>query len=256
MLEESKALHKSPLPPLHTITGELYQPARIYYQVNQKKAVIGRFKRLRCMDFDPTDNSWMWLYKEEAKDIKFTTSYRNIPKEARPIVLGSFTWEGDQELRLDVRSFERVTKSMKFFDQKINRRLAKVTKIRIVNKLFPSTLTGDDLSNHHHLFFEQRQAIAPNDTLKELQEIASQYEGKEEAERHTAFLSHIQEQMKKTLPEVEELPTHFYEDGIESLVISLNMKQLEAMEHWKGNKNFSQFDIMKKFLKDLEIDGL
>lgn len=254
MIEKLQTLHKSPLPPLCTITGEFYQPARIYYQVNQKNAVMGRFKRLRCMEFDPTDNRWMWLYKEEAKDIKFTTSYRDIPKEARPIILGSFTWHGDQELRLDVHSFERVIESIQFFDQKINRKLATVTKLKVVNKLFPATTTADELSTHHHLFFEQRQAMGPKTTIKELEEIASQYEGKEEEERHTAFLSYLEEQMKKTLPEVEELATHFYEDGLQSLLMPLKMKQLEAMEHWKGNKNFSQFDIIKKFIQEFDLD--
>ena len=184
---------------------------------DHKNAVIGRFKRLRCMEFAPTDNRWMWLYKEEAKDIKFTTSYRDIPKEARPIILGSFTWDGDQELRLDVRSFERVIEAIQFFDQKINHKLATVTKLKVVNKLFPATTTADELSIHHHLFFEQRQAMGPKTTLKELEEIASQNEGKDEEERHTEFLSYLEEQMKKTLPEVEELATHFYEDGLQSL---------------------------------------
>jgi predicted nuclease with TOPRIM domain len=132
--------------------------------------------------------------------------------------------------------------------------LAQVTQLKVVNKLFPATTTADELSTHHHLFFEQRQASGPKTTLKELEEIVSQYEEKEEEERRTAFLSYLEEQMKKTLPEVEELPTHFYEDGLQALVMTLKMKQLEAMEHWKGNKNFSQFDIMKKFIQDLDLD--
>ena len=65
MFEESKSLKKQPLPFSVTMTGEPYQPARIYYQVFQKNAVIGRFKRLRCMDFDSTRNRWVWLHKEE-----------------------------------------------------------------------------------------------------------------------------------------------------------------------------------------------
>ena len=61
-------------------------------------------------------------------------------------------------------------------------------------------------------------------------------------------MSYLEKQMKKTLPEVEELFTHFSEDGIESVSMSLAMRRIEAMEHWKGNKNFSQFDIMTTFL--------
>jgi hypothetical protein len=34
----------------------------------------------------------------------------------------------------------------------------------------------------------------------------------------------------------------------------LKMKQLEALEHWKGNKNFSQFDIIKKFIQEIDLD--
>ncbi|MDJ0593067.1 MAG: hypothetical protein QNJ72_24295 [Pleurocapsa sp. MO_226.B13] len=250
MFEESKVFQKKPSPFSVTMTGEPYQPARIYYQVFQKNAVQGRFRRLRCMDFDSTRNRWVWLYKEEAKNIKFTKSYRDIPKELRPIVLGSFTFNGTEELRLDVRSFERVIEAMGFFDQKINRRLAKVTTLKIVNKLFPATTTVEEMSAHHALFFEQREAVNPRDEMNQLEKITSQYEAGEE--RQKAALSYLEQQMKKTLAEVEELETHFYEDGIESIAMSLRMRQIEATEHWKGNKNFSQFDIMQTLLENFE----
>lgn len=62
--------------------------------------------------------------------------------------------------------------------------------------------------------------------------------------------------MKKPLPQVEELETHFYEDGIESVVMSLRMRQIEAREHWNGNKNFSQFDIIETLAKNFEQEEL
>ena len=55
--------------------------------------------------------------------------------------------------------------------------------------------------------------------------------------------------MKQPLPEVEDLQTSFYEDGIEFLRMALMMRQLEAKEHWQGNKKFSQFDIMEMMLE-------
>jgi hypothetical protein len=76
MFEESKIFQKESEPLSVTMTGEPYQPARIYYQVFQKHAVLGRFRRLRCIDFDKTQNRWVWLYQEEAKNLKFTKSYR------------------------------------------------------------------------------------------------------------------------------------------------------------------------------------
>jgi hypothetical protein len=237
-------------PLLATMTEEPYQPVRIYYKVFQKSAVIGRFKRLRCIDLDSEQNRWVWLYKEEAKNIKFAKSYKDIPKEYRPIVLGSFTWKGDTELRLDVRSFARAIEAIQFFDQKINRRLAKVSTIKIVNKLFPTTVTIDEVSAHHTVFFEKHEAVNPKDRIKELYEIASQYEDLEER-REVAF-SYLEKQIAEALPEVEELETNFYEDGIGSLSMSLQMRLIEAMEHWKGNKNFSQLDIMKMIMEKFE----
>ena len=232
------------------MTGEAYQPARIYYHVGQKNAVLGRFKRLRCIDHDLTQNRWIWLYKEEAKDIKFDQSYQDIPKQYRPIVLGYFTFEGDKKLRLDVCSFERVIEAMTFFDRKINRRLAKATTFKIVNKLFSANISTEEMSNHHSIFFEQHQAFNPKLESEKVFEVAAQYETEEERREET--FSYLEKQMKKALPEVEELEAHFYEDGIESVAMSLRMRHIEAMEHWKGNKNFSQFDIMSTLLEHFE----
>jgi hypothetical protein len=254
MFEESKVYGKQPDPPLLTITGETYQPARIYYQIFQKNAVLGRLKRLRCIDFDKANNRWVWFYTEEAKNIKFDTSYQEIPKADRPVVLGYFTWKGDEELQLDVSSFERVFGAMLFFDQKINRRLAKVAKLKIVNKLFPANITTEEMSAHHSLFFEQSQTVNPLDEMKQIEEIASQYE--DEQERQKATFAFLEKQMKQVLPEVEELRTNFYEDGIQGLEMSLQMRQIEAMEHWNGNKNFSQFDVMKTMLERLEDEDI
>jgi hypothetical protein len=136
------------------------------------------------------------------------------------------------------------------FDRKINRRLAKVTKLKVVNKVFPATLTTEELSNHHTVFFEQRQAFNPKDEMEKLEQITSQYEAEEE--RREATFSYLEKQVKTVLPEIEELNIHFYESGIAPIEISLRMRYIEVMEHWKGNKNFSQFDIMKNFLEDLE----
>ena len=109
MFEESRIVRKNQpsKPSLITTTGESYQPARLYYQVGQKNAVLGRFKRLRCIDYDQSQNRWVWYYTEEAKSLKFITSYRDIPKEQRPVVLGYFTWKGDRE-ELDLNILHNI----------------------------------------------------------------------------------------------------------------------------------------------------
>lgn len=169
------------------MTGEPYQPTRLFYWVGQKNAVIGRFRRLRCIDEERTHNRWVWFLTEEAKKIKFTKSYQDIPKEHRPLVLGYFTFKGNQQLRLDVDSFDRAIEAIKFFDEKINRRLAKVSKIQVVNQLFPATTTPEEISEHHVVFFEQGKAVNPKDEMEQLEEIVSQYEGEERQQATLAF---------------------------------------------------------------------
>ena len=58
--------------------------------------------------------------------------------------------------------------------------------------------------------------------------------------------------MEEKLPEVEELECHYYEEGIESLQLSLTTRQMEAIEHWKGNKNVRQVDIMRRLIEEME----
>ena len=49
---------------------------------------------------------------------------------------------------------------------------------------------------------------------------------------------------RKPLPELERFPTHFYEDGIESLTQTLRLRQHLAMECWLGNRDVTMIDLI------------
>ena len=49
---------------------------------------------------------------------------------------------------------------------------------------------------------------------------------------------------RKKLPELERLPTNFYEDGIESLTHTLRLRQHLAMECWLGNRDVTMVDLI------------
>ena len=157
MFSESGFIEKQSEPMGCTITGEPYQPVRLYYEIRQKKALLGRFKRLKCIDSEKESKRWVWLYYEEAKNLKFTKSYKDIAKEYRPIILGYLRIKSDKELLVDVCSFKRAIQAILFFDKRINRRLARVEKIRLVNKLFTVKETEAGMSKHHSQYFEQTE---------------------------------------------------------------------------------------------------
>jgi hypothetical protein len=64
--------------------------------------------------------------------------------------------------------------------------------------------------------------------------------------RRQKTLAWIEQQAQAPRAEVEEMPTHFYEDGIEQLKCSLQLSQLE---HWKGNSDANILNIIQKLLK-------
>lgn len=214
------------------MTGEPYQPARLYYKVLQKDALLLRLKELKCFEYDPPRSRWVWLYSEETKNLKFKKCYKDIPKSLRSIVLGSITFKSEDEMILDVRSFERVIQAIIFFDKKISRSLAKIIKLRIVNKLFPVPKNLEEIQNHPKIFFEK------NNIKKNKKSILSK------------VFSSLEILMNKPSPEVEEIETNFYEDGIEGLEMSLNVKYIVALEHWKGNKNITQLNIIQNIMKN------
>src|SRR5215468_458816 len=127
---------------LMTMTGEMHQPIRLYYEVSDQAAVLQAFTKLRCLDEDQDNHRWVWLYHGEAKKLKFHTSYSAIPRQMRPIVLGVLHFPSAQDMTLDVRSCERATHAVVFFDRYLKRSIAQVTHAAIVNHLFPYTTDG------------------------------------------------------------------------------------------------------------------
>ena len=88
---------------LMTMTGEIHQPVRLYYEVYDKAKVLQAFKTLRCVQFAREEDRWVWLFQSEAKKLKFDTPYSKIPKHRRPIVIGSIRFPHEAVMWLDVR---------------------------------------------------------------------------------------------------------------------------------------------------------
>jgi hypothetical protein len=61
--------------------------------------------------------------------------------------------------------------------------------------------------------------------------------------------SHIEAMVTESLPEVERFPVNYYEDGIKLLEASLRMRETVSLEHWKGNKDFTLFDVIGSVIR-------
>ena len=230
-------------PLLMTMTGEIHQPVRLYYQVFDQAAVLKTFAKLRCLDDDQDNQRWVWLYHGEAKTLTFHTSYSAIPRKMRPIVLGAFRFTSAQDMSLDVRSCERATQAVVFFDRYLKRSIAHVTHAAIVNRLFPYTTGG--LPELEGVFApEQVTEIHGEEML--LRMAASLQTIQDPDQRMDMAFALMEQQSQERLPAVEKFPVHFYEDGITSLENALRLRQIVAFEHWRGNTACTLGEVIKK----------
>jgi hypothetical protein len=242
---------------LCTTTGEIFQLARVGYEVFNKKSVISVFKKLRCLNYDPLKSRWVWLFENEAKNLRFGRTYNQLPKEIRPVVIGVFTFRDETHMNLDVRSFERATKAIEFFDRRINRHVAKVISLRVVNQLFEATQEQSQklIQESADIFFERDDLPRPKgeELIAKIETLKEKYEDIET--RRQVAIEWIMQQALESLPKIEEIPTHYYEDGISPLETALHLRQLQLLEQWKGNENVNSLSILHKIMGGFEQDS-
>ncbi len=232
---------------LMTMTGEIHQPVRLYYEVSDKARIMQAFKTLRCVQFDLDKEQWVWLFQSETRKFKFATPYGKIPKHRRPIVLGSFRFPQDDVMWLDVRSHERATKAVVFFDRRLPRSAAQVTHAAIVNRLFAvATATLPPLDA---LFDEAKITEKhPEEILQAAEPLRAIPDVNERIDQTFALMD---QKSREPLPDVEKFPVHFYEDGIKSFETALRLRQIVAFEHWQGNTSFTFGDVIQKIIPGL-----
>jgi hypothetical protein len=226
---------------LMTMTGEIHQPVRLYYEVYDRAAVLKALTKLRCLDEDQDNHRWVWLYHGEAKKLRFHKSYSAIPRQMRPIILGVCRFPSAQDMTLDVRSCERATHAVVFFDRYLARSIARVTHAAIVNRLFPYTTDGLPVLEG---LFAQVTTIDGEAMLRRL--AASLQTIQDPGQRMDMAFALMEQQSQERLPEVEKLPVHFYEDGITSLENALRLRQIVAFEHWRGNMKCTLGEVIQK----------
>jgi hypothetical protein len=227
---------------LGNITGELFQPVRLHYQVSDEAGLERALNKLRCLEHDRPRGRRVWLYDHEARRLRFPKSFSEIPETLRPIVIGSFYQRQEGQLILDLRSCERAVAAIPFFDRYLPRKVVRVTQAEVVNKLFSvagnEKLTPEQLFDHGTSTFIDPAAL--HQSL-----VAQAAQGRNPQERMKILMEEIDRRSKHQLPEIERLPVYYYEEDIDSFTAALRLRQIVAMQHWLGNREYTMFDAIK-----------
>ena len=229
---------------LMTITEEYFQPARIYYDVYDQGSLQKIFLDLHCIDFDDQKNRWVWNYTDEAKGIHFKLSWSDIPKEAHPLVIGSLYVPRENQMYIDVNSFERIPEAVRFFSDRIDRDIAEVTHAQLYNKL---SHVRDGIPNHHKLF-EEILSHRPDPDAEISAAIAEAKKSDNLEKFGEQFFKDLHEKSTEKMETIETIKIHYEigqeEECLATLQNSLRMRTVIAGEHDRGNTDFTFRDCL------------
>src|SRR6266699_3699872 len=228
-----------------TTTGELLQLIRLHYAVEDSEKLRARFASLRCLEYDTSQTRWVWLYTEEARTLPFKDR-----RAGKNVVLGEFVFKGPQETVLNLRSFERATNALVFFDHHIPRTVARVTAMTVSNRLL-STAEAASLGSLDQYFDHAEVVVTdPASLLHDVEELVARTPNLHE--RFALLDQYLTARAHAPVSALERLPVHYYEDGIRAVEALLSIRQVRALHHWQGNARYTYQDMIRDMLRQGE----
>jgi hypothetical protein len=227
-----------------TITEDFFQPVRIYYDVYDQVAMQNIFLNLKCMDYDDQKNRWVWNYTDEAKKIHFKRSWSELPQKTHPLVIGSLYAPKENQMYIDVNSFERVTAAVRFFGERIDPEIAAVTHVQLYNKI---SRIRDGIPDHLKLF-EEILSHRPDPDAEVLALISEAKKSGNLEKFRDQFFKGQHEINKHKMDSIETMRVYYdighEEDCLETLQSSLVMRTAIALEHDRGNTDYTFTDFL------------
>src|SRR5712692_9014493 len=225
-----------------TMTGEILQLIRLHYEVEEIDKLRALFASLRCLEYDASQRRWVWLYTEEARTLSFKDR-----RAANNVVLGEFVFKGTKETVLNLRSFERATNALVFFDHHIPRTVARVAAMTVSNRLL-STVEAASLGSLDQ-YFDHAEVVVkdPAALLHTLEDLASRLP--DAHERLAVVARYMEDKAKQPVPAMERFPLDYYEEGMRSIEALLAPHQVIAMHHWQGHTDYTRHDLVRDMLR-------
>ncbi len=230
----------------YTATGEIFQPIRIYYEALKPTKIFNIFGKLKCLAPDANQSRWDWLYTGETSHLQFR---KRVPDLKPPLILGSFAFDQERKLWLDIPSIERALTAITFFDKHLPRNAAKLWYFSVINRLFNlEDAQRFDPAQHFDAAMEFRD---PADALT-AQLLALSEQARDEHEKMELFQRFFTQRDAASKQEVEHNAIRYYDEGLTPLQIILNTRQQVALQHWKGNTSYTRSDYLQQLAEHVK----
>jgi hypothetical protein len=236
---------------LATMTGDPFQPVRLYYSIPDRSFVIKKLQSLKCLVEVPHEQCWQWLFDAESKSLRFPGGYSDVPKEKRPIVLGRISFQNNGGMLLQTNSISRAIEGAKFFGPRFGPKVVAI-RVRVVNRCF----AGDE-GNPNVLMKtldNNVTVIDPREAEDEFKHDFSVVRTVQDYNRVAAEFVERKLKNREDVPMVEDFPLAPEEETPEfrDLSITLQLRGIRALEHWNGNIHLTLAAIIKRMVEQNE----
>jgi len=234
---------------LATMTGEPFQPVRLYYSIPDRLFVTEKLRALKCMVEVPPERCWQWLFHGEAASLRFQTGYDDVPKEKRPIVLGRIRFPKNGGMTLQTNSIPRAIEGARFFGPRLGPEVVAM-RCRVVNRCFAAD--EGKLDKLTETLDHDVTVIEPREAEAAFKRKFAGVRALQDAERAAAEFVEQKLRSKEDVPLVEDFPLAPEEEtpDFRDLATSLQLRFVRAVEHWRGNKHLTVTAIIVRTIEE------
>lgn len=224
-------------------------PVRLYYSIPGRAFVTRRLRSLLCMVEVPAERCWHWLFRAESAGLEIGAGYDAVPEERRPIILGWLRFPKNGGMTIQTSSAERAIAAARFFGPRLGPQVVAL-RVRVVNRFFVADEgRPDDLMktlDRDVTVIDPREGEAEH--ARDLRGVRTM----EDLER--ASKASLDRRLKsgKDVPTVEDFPLAPEEETPEfrDLTMTLRLRIMRAVEHWKGNTHLTLAAIIVRTVEE------
>lgn len=239
---------------LVTLTNEPFQPVRLYYSIPDPDSVGARLRTLGCLVEAPEEQYWQWLFQGEAAWLHFGGGYEDVPAESRPIILGRIRFPTRTSMMLQTNSVARAIGAAQLFAPYLGSKCTAI-RCRVVNRLF-SAEEGriEDLTK---LLDQNVTVVDPREAEAAFGQELKNARTNEDLERIARESFNRRLKSKEDVPEIEDFPLAPEEETLDftHLMITLQLRLIRAMEHWRGNTDVTLAAVILRLVKQGVLGG-
>lgn len=228
-----------------TTTGELFMPVRLYYKIHNKNLLIKTLSKLKCVELEFDNKSFVISYYKEAKNLGLKVHYQNVPEELYPIALAHCFIKPNSILHIDLKSLKRATCIIDLLSKYISPAIMEITDLASSNKHTTSINNENNLEEILNMSYDQlfdEKKMLHTDFESRLSELKEIYE-----ETQTKILEEKKE--AEEYPDVEKISINYskksHNDLIMLLTIRSVIKEGIAVKRYKGDKDYAPMDVIK-----------